>query len=43
MMQDKTHRQEYDNLMRDIPIYDGEIMELARLAVTNRKGSFINS
>ena len=29
MMQDMTHRHEYDNLMRDIPTYDGESMELA--------------
>ena len=27
--QDATHRQEYDNLMRDIPIYDGRNMDLA--------------
>ena len=25
MMQDMTHRPRYDNLMRDIPIYDGKI------------------
>ena len=29
MMHDMTHRQEYDNLMRDIPIYDRKHMELA--------------
>ena len=29
MMQDKIHRHEYDNLMRDIPIYDVINMELA--------------
>ena len=29
MIQDTTHRQEYDNLMRDILIYDGKNMDLA--------------
>ena len=29
MMLDMTHRHKYDNLMRDIPIYDGINMELA--------------
>ena len=29
MIQDITCRQEYDNLMRDIPIYDGKNMDLA--------------
>ena len=29
MMQDITHRHEYGNLMRDIPIYDRKNMELA--------------
>ena len=29
MMQDITHRHKYDNLMRDIPIYDGMDMKLA--------------
>ena len=29
MMQDITHRHEYDNLMRDIPIYDRKNMNLA--------------
>ena len=28
MMQDITFRQEYDNLMRDIPIYDGKNIDL---------------
>ena len=28
-MQDMTHRHEDDNLMKDIPIYDGKNMELA--------------
>ena len=27
-MQDITHRHEYDNLMRDIPMYDGQNMDL---------------
>ena len=29
MMHDITHRHKYDNLMRDIPIYDGKNMDLA--------------
>ena len=29
MIQDITHRHEYDNLMRDIPIYDSKNMDLA--------------
>ena len=29
MMQGITHRHEYDNLMMDIPIYDGKNMEPA--------------
>ena len=29
MMQEMTYRHEYDNLMRDISIYDGKNMELA--------------
>ena len=29
MMQDMSHRNEYDNLMRDILIYNGKNMELA--------------
>ena len=28
MMQDKSHRHDYDNLIRDIPIYDGKIWNL---------------
>ena len=28
MMHNMTHRHECDNLMRDIPIYDGKNMEL---------------
>ena len=31
MIQDITHRHEYDNLMRDIPIYNGKNIELAEL------------
>ena len=31
MMQNMTCRHEYDNLMRDIPIYDRKNMELADL------------
>ena len=29
MMQDMTHRHEYDNLERDIPMYDGRNIDLA--------------
>ena len=29
LIQDMTHRHEYDKLIRDIPIYDGKIMDLA--------------
>ena len=28
MIQDMTHKHDYDNLMGDIPIYDGKNMEL---------------
>ena len=30
MIQDITCRQEYDHLVRDIPIYDGKSMDLAK-------------
>ena len=28
MMQDMNHKHEHDNLMQDIPIYDGKNMDL---------------
>ena len=35
MMQDIAHRHEYDNLMRDIPIYNGNKYGASRLAATD--------
>ena len=35
MMQDITHRHEYDNLMRDIPIYDRNNIASGRLVATD--------
>ena len=43
MIQDITHRQEYVNLMRDIPIYDGKNMDLADWLLQIEKGSFIKT
>ena len=40
-MKDMTHRHEYYNLMREIPIYDGK-NETSRLVITNWKGSITN-
>ena len=37
MMQDMTHRHEYDNLLKDIPIYEGKNMELADWLLQTRK------
>ena len=37
MIQDTTHRQEYYNLMRDIPIYDSKNMDLAVLLLQIEK------
>ena len=39
MIQDKTCRQEYDNLMRDILIYDGKNMDLADLLLQIEKAA----
>ena len=42
MIQDKAHRQQYNNLMRDIPIYDGQNMDLTDW-LSQIEGSFITS
>ena len=42
MIQDITHRQEYNNLMRDIPIHDGKNMDLADWLLQKEKVASIS-
>ena len=42
MIQDITCRQEYDNLMRDIPIYDGKNMDVADWLLQIEKVASLN-
>ena len=41
-MQDLTHRHEYYNLMRDIPIYDRKDMGTRRLVATDWGSNFVD-
>ena len=43
MMKDMTHRHEYDNLMRDIPIYDRKNMGLADLLLQIEKVALLTN
>ena len=43
MMQDMTHRHEYNNLMRDIPIYDGKNKDLADWLQQSEKASLLTN